>query len=30
MGDKYFEDIRDGEQLYCQPVVMTREAIIDT
>ena len=29
MRETYFEDIRDGEQLYCQPVVMTREAIID-
>jgi len=30
LGDRYFEDIQDGEQLYCQPVQMTREAIIDT
>jgi acyl dehydratase len=29
MGLKYFEDLKDGEQLHCQPVVMTREAIID-
>jgi len=26
---RYFEDLKDGEQLHCQPVVITREAIID-
>jgi len=26
---RYFEDLKDGEHLHCQPVVMTREAIID-
>ena len=26
---KYFEDLKDGEPLFCQPVVMTREAIVD-
>jgi acyl dehydratase len=26
---RYFDDLRDGEHLDCQPVVMTREAIID-
>ena len=29
MKRKYFEDLKDGEHLHCQPVVMTREAIID-
>jgi acyl dehydratase len=29
MGRRYFDDLRDGEHLHCQPVVMTREAIID-
>ena len=28
MGKRYFEDLMDGEHLHCQPVVMTREAII--
>jgi acyl dehydratase len=26
---KYFDDLVEGERLDCQPVVMTREAIID-
>ena len=26
---RYFEDLKDGEHLHCQPVVMTQEAIID-
>jgi len=26
---RYFEDLKDGEHLHCQPVVMTREAIVD-
>jgi acyl dehydratase len=25
----YFDDLKNGEHLHCQPVVMTREAIID-
>ena len=29
MERKYFDDIRDGEVLDCQPVLMKREAIID-
>ena len=29
MERRYFEDLRDGEHLHCQPVVMTRETIID-
>ena len=29
MQRRHFDDLRDGEHLYCQPVVMTREAIID-
>jgi len=29
MERKYFDDLRDGEHLHCQPVAMTREAIID-
>jgi acyl dehydratase len=29
MKRRYFEDLKDGEHLHCQPVVMTREAIID-
>ena len=29
MKRRYFDDLRDGEHLHCQPVVMTREAIID-
>jgi acyl dehydratase len=28
VGKRYFEDLMDGEHLLCQPVVMTREAII--
>jgi acyl dehydratase len=28
MKKRYFDDLRDGERLHCQPVVMTREAII--
>jgi acyl dehydratase len=26
---RYFDDLKDGELLHCQPVVITREAIID-
>ena len=29
MARRYFDDLSDGERLNCQPVVMTREAIID-
>jgi acyl dehydratase len=29
MPKRYFEDLTDGEHLPCQPVVITREAIID-
>ncbi len=29
MERRYFDDLRDGERLHCQPVEMTREAIID-
>ncbi len=29
MEKRYFDDIEDGEHLHCQPVLMTREAIID-
>lgn len=29
MGKKYFEDLYDGEHLNCQPVLMTKEAIIE-
>jgi acyl dehydratase len=29
MERRYFDDLSDGEPLYCQPVLMTREAIID-
>jgi acyl dehydratase len=29
MERRYFDDLRDGEYLHCQPVLMTREAIID-
>ena len=29
METKYFEDLSDGEHLDCQPVLMTREAIIE-
>jgi len=29
MKKRYFDDLKDGEHLHCQPVVMTREAIID-
>ncbi len=29
MARRYFEDLTDGERLPCQPVVITREAIID-
>jgi acyl dehydratase len=29
MKKRYFDDLNDGEQLHCQPVVMTQEAIID-
>jgi acyl dehydratase len=29
MATRYFEDLTEGEQLNCQPVVMTREGIIE-
>jgi hypothetical protein len=29
MGTKYFEDLFEGERLNCQPVFMTRDAIIE-
>jgi len=29
MKTKYFEDLKEGEQLHCQPVMMTREAIME-
>ncbi|MGA7877342.1 MAG: MaoC/PaaZ C-terminal domain-containing protein [Desulfoferrobacter sp.] len=29
MEKRYFEDLTDGEHLHCNPVVMTREAILD-
>ncbi|MBW1860048.1 MAG: acyl dehydratase [Deltaproteobacteria bacterium] len=29
MAKRYFEDLTEGEHLNCQPVVMTRESIID-
>lgn len=29
MIKRYFEDLKDGEHLQCQPVVITREAMID-
>lgn len=29
MKKRYFDDLNEGEHLHCQPVVMTREAIID-
>jgi acyl dehydratase len=29
MEKRYFEDLRDREQLHCQPVRFTKEAIID-
>ena len=29
MKKRYFDDLKDGEHLHCQPVLMTREAIID-
>jgi acyl dehydratase len=29
MKKRYFDDLKDGEHLHCQPVVMTQEAIID-
>jgi acyl dehydratase len=28
MSTRYFEDLSEGEQLHCGPVVMTREAIL--
>jgi acyl dehydratase len=28
MKKRYFDDLKDGEPLHCQPVVMTQEAII--
>jgi len=29
MERRYFDDLKEGEPLHCQPVVMTREEIID-
>jgi len=29
MAKKYFEDLTEGDRLNCQPVLMTREGIID-
>ena len=29
MKKRYFDDLKDGEPLHCQPVVMTREAIVE-
>jgi acyl dehydratase len=29
MTRRYFDDLTDGELLHCEPVLMTREAIID-
>ena len=29
MARRYFEDLTDGERLLCQPITITREAIID-
>ena len=29
MKKRYFDDLKDGEHLHCQPVVFTREAIIN-
>jgi len=29
MERRYFDDLSDGDHLQCQPVVMTKEAIID-
>ncbi|MFH0998362.1 MAG: MaoC/PaaZ C-terminal domain-containing protein [Pseudomonadota bacterium] len=29
MKKRYFDDLKDGEHLHCQPVVMNKEAIID-
>jgi acyl dehydratase len=29
MAKRYFEDLTEGERLRCQPVLMTRERIID-
>ncbi len=29
MAKRYFEDLTEGERLNCQPVLMTREGIID-
>jgi acyl dehydratase len=29
MRKRYFDDLKDEEHLRCQPVIMTREAIID-
>jgi len=26
---RYFDDLKDGERLYCEPVVLTRDAIIE-
>lgn len=26
---RYFEDLAEGERLHCQPIIMTREAIVD-
>lgn len=29
MQIRYFDDLKDGEHLHCQPFLMTREAIVD-
>lgn len=29
MAKRYFQDLREGEYLHCQPVVMTQEAIVE-
>jgi len=29
MKKRLFDDLKDGEHLYCQPVLMTKEAVID-
>jgi hypothetical protein len=29
MAKRYFQDLREGEYLNCQPVVMSQEAIVE-
>ncbi|MFZ3046907.1 MAG: hypothetical protein WA151_13415 [Desulfatirhabdiaceae bacterium] len=29
MKKRYFDDLKDGEHLHCQPVVMNKKAITD-